>query len=275
MKKNIKIISSILIPILILLMAQVLSQVIGTILEKTFLGVFLANSISGISYVFLTFYLLKLYANKILDKDLSDFNIKNKLAEKNFFFLAFILPISVIAIYLIFFDGEFLDNNLSKSQILSYISSGIFYTGLGAGLVEEMVFRGFILNSLRSAFNEKIAIILPSLLFAILHLVGIEFNILVYMQIILAGFLVGLMFSLISLYNENILSSALVHSIWNIFMIGGILNIGDFSKYSIFNYKLLSENIFFTGASFGIEVSIISIIAYLLVIIWLLSKRKK
>lgn len=221
------------------------------------------------------FFIAALFWKK-LNKKIESFNIKIEKINLYWFILAILLPTVVVIVYLLLFDGNFVENPSLINSKLQIISSGIFYTGLGAGIVEEMVFRGFILNLLKEKYNIKIAIILPSLIFGLLHIIGIPFNILTYMQIIFAGTLVGIMFSLISIKENNILASSLVHSFWNIFIIGGILNIGtEFNKYSIYNYILKNKNILFTGGEFGIEISIISIVSYMIVIYLVFKSLKK
>lgn len=265
-----------LIPVLILIISQIISQEFAKILNKIIKFEFISNVFSGILYVTICYFLLQLFSEKKLNKKIESFNIKIEKINLYWFILAILLPTVVVIVYLLLFDGNFVENPSLINSKLQIISSGIFYTGLGAGIVEEMVFRGFILNLLKEKYNIKIAIILPSLIFGLLHIIGIPFNILTYMQIIFAGTLVGIMFSLISIKENNILSSSLVHSFWNIFIIGGILNIGtEFNKYSIYNYILKNKNILFTGGEFGTEISIISIVSYMIVIYLVFKSLKK
>lgn len=265
-----------LIPVLILIISQIISQEFAKILNKIIKFEFISNVFSGILYVTICYFLLQLFSEKKLNKKIESFNIKIEKINLYWFILAILLPTVVVIVYLLLFDGNFVENPSLINSKLQIISSGIFYTGLGAGIVEEMVFRGFILNLLKEKYNIKIAIILPSLIFGLLHIIGIPFNIFTYMQIIFAGTLVGIMFSLISIKENNILASSLVHSFWNIFIIGGILNIGtEFNKYSIYNYILKNKNILFTGGEFGIEISIISIVSYMIVIYLVFKSLKK
>lgn len=265
-----------LMPVLILIISQIISQEFAEILNKIIKFEFISNVFSGILYVTICYFLLQLFSEKKLNKKIESFNIKIEKINLYWFILAILLPTVVVIVYLFLFDGNFVENPSLINSKIQIISSGIFYTGLGAGIVEEMVFRGFILNLLKEKYNIKIAIILPSLIFGLLHIIGIPFNIFTYMQIIFAGTLVGIMFSLISIKENNILASSLVHSFWNIFIIGGILNIGtEFNKYSIYNYILKNKNILFTGGEFGIEISIISIVSYMIVIYLVFKSLKK
>ena len=86
------------------------------------------------------------------------------------------------------------------------------------------------------------------------------------------------MFSLIELYSENFWNNALVHALWNMSTVG-LMHIGTQPcSESVFTYVLKSRSILVTGGDFGIETSVISIIAYLLVIavtLVLLSRKEK
>ena len=51
---------------------------------------------------------------------------------------------------------------MNSNQIFSILSAGIAFTGIAAGFVEEMVFRGVILNLLKEKWNIKVAVLIPS-----------------------------------------------------------------------------------------------------------------
>ena len=58
---------------------------------------------------------------------------------------------------------------MNGNQIFNTLSAGGAFTGIAAGFVEEMVFRGVILNALKKRWNIKVAVIVPSMLFGIVH----------------------------------------------------------------------------------------------------------
>lgn len=70
-----------------------------------------------------------------------------------------------------------------------------------------------------------------------------------------------------------------MHSVWNVFMASGILNVGgEAMENCIFNYVLETKSDLITGGDFGSEASIVSIIAYLVFIVLaavLLKKKSK
>ena len=88
--------------------------------------------------------------------------------------------------------------------------------------------------------------------------------------------MVGILFSIVTYESGSIWSSAVMHGVWNIVMIGGILHIGiSAEETSIFNYVLDTESFLISGGDFGVETSIFAIIAYLSFGILALYRYKK
>lgn len=145
---------------------------------------------------------------------------------------AVLLPSLVKGSYLLAFSGQYVSSNMSGTQIFNTLSAGIAFTGIAAGFVEEMVFRGVILNVLKKKWNIKAAVIVPSILFGFVHILGMNFSVGSCLLVILAGTMVGVMFSLIAIESGSVWNSGVVHAVWNIVIIGGGLAIGE--KRSIF-----------------------------------------
>ena len=91
-----------------------------------------------------------------------------------------------------------------------------------------------------------------------------------------AGTMVGIMFSLIALEGGSVWNSGLVHALWNILMIGGILSIGEApDPYSVMTYVLNTRNFLLTGGEFGVEASAIAAAGYCAVSLLALMLLKK
>ena len=192
--------------------------------------------------------------------------------------VAVLLPVAVKAIYLLFFKGEYVSSGMSGSAIFSTLSAGIVFSGIAAGFVEEMVFRGFIFNLLKSKWNTAVAVLVPSVLFGFVHILGMDFSILSCLLVIVAGTMVGVMFSMIALESGSVWNSGIVHALWNIIIIGGGLYIYQTpDEYSVLTYVLQTKAFPLTGGEFGIESSAISLVGYIVVslIEVLLMKKKK
>jgi len=96
------------------------------------------------------------------------------------------------------------------------------------------------------------------------------------MEVVRAIFSVGIIFSLIVYESGSIWSSAIVHGIWNVIIIGEILNINIlYNQHAIFSYKLLSKSFILTGGAFGVESSIVAVLGYITVIIFTLFSMKR
>lgn len=183
------------------------------------------------------------------------------------------------AVYLLFFSGEYVSSGMNGEQIFSTLSAGIAFTGLAAGFVEEMVFRGVILNLLKEKWNMKIAVVIPSVLFGFVHILGMNFSVLSCLLVLIAGTMVGIMFSMIAIESGSVWNSGIVHALWNILIIGGGLSISEtLDEYSVMTYVLQSKVFAFTGGEFGIESSVIALLGYVavtLAAICMIQKREK
>ena len=89
--------------------------------------------------------------------------------------------------------------------------------------------------------------------------------------------MVGIMFSMIAMESDSVWNSGIVHSIWNIIIIGGGLSISEkANEYSVMTYVLDSKSFVITGGEFGIEASVIALIGYIVVtlIAFVMMKRR-
>ena len=94
-------------------------------------------------------------------------------------------------------------------------------------------------------------ILAPSVLFASLHIIGMNFSLFSCVQVMVAGTMVGVMFSLIALEGRSVWNSAIVHGVWNMIIIGGGLTIGtEINEYSVCSYVLETRAFLLTGGEF-------------------------
>lgn len=262
--------------IVLLVITQVVAQLFAMILDLIHVPAVICNIIAGGVYLILAYYSIKIFIKKIIKLSMSDMAMPYIKIQVKWLLVAIILPLVVKASYVLFLDGDFIYNNMSSSQIASRLGSGIFFVGIAAGFVEEMVFRGVILNLLKRKWGTKIAVIVPSLLFGIVHIMGMNFNLLSCVLVIVAGTMVGIMFSMIALESGSIWNSGIVHAIWNIVISAGGLAIGEkMDEYSMVTYVLQSKTFILTGGEFGIESSLIALIAYTVVTLLAIIMIKK
>lgn len=260
-----KIIGGIAGALLTLIVSQIAAQLLASILVLIHIPAAICNAAAGILYAVFAYLLLKICAEKILKMQLSDLAIPKCRIEPKWVVVALVLPLLVTGIYFLF-PGDLQKGNMELAETVSTICIGIFFTGLAAGVVEEMVFRGFIMNLLDKKIGKKTAILLPSLLFGLVHIIGMDFSVLSCLQVLVAGTFVGIMFSFITLEQRSVWNSAVVHALWNIIILGGFLSIGEsLDEYSVYTYILKTDSFAVTGGEFGIESSIIAIVGYLVV----------
>lgn len=261
-----KVIGGSLAAIIILVVSQVLAQLIASVCLLIQIPEGICNIIAGVLYVGLAYVILKGFIKKVLKLSVSDFGMPRFGIKYRWILAAVLLPLAVKGTYLLFFHGEYVSSGMNANQIFKTLSAGIVFTGIAAGFVEEMVFRGMILNFFKNKWNTKVAVIVPSVLFGVVHILGMNFSIGSCLLVIIAGTMVGIMFSMIAIEGGSVWNSGLVHAIWNIVMIGGGLSIGDkVDSYSVTTYVLDTKLFAITGGDFGIESSIISLMGYIIV----------
>lgn len=263
--------------IAILIISQVAAQFVGNLFVIIHIPEFICNIIAGAAYLCLAYLLIKLFAEKIIKKELSSLGIPQFHIDIKWLIAAFALPCMITIIYLLL-PGTFISSEMDSRQILTVLGAGIAFTGLAAGFVEEMVFRGIILNILKDKWNTKTAVLVPSLLFGLVHIIGMDFSLVSCLLVLVAGTMAGIMFSLIELESNSIWNSGIVHSLWNIMIIGGGLSIGEaMDTYAIITYVPESKNFLLTGGEFGIEASVIAVAGYAIVSLaaFLLIKKKQ
>jgi membrane protease YdiL (CAAX protease family) len=231
--------------------------------------------IFGVTYVALCYFMIRVCCRKFLKMEPEGCYINRPSIPLPWLARAIILPVTVSAL-LLCCPGELSKNNVSTVEAIDIILSAVFIVGLGAGVAEEMVFRGLIMKTLEKRWGRPLAIILPSVIFGLLHVLGVKMNLVDLFFLLVAGTSVGIMFSLIVYESNSIWPSAMVHGVWNMIMIGDILNIGTSHKPgALFSYKLATTSTLITGGAFGVEASIFAISGYLVVILWTLSLLKK
>ena len=261
-----KVAATIVASVIFLILASVLSQgVVMPLLAMAGVPAWLYHIAGGILYAVIAYLMVCFFCKKYLKAELSVFLIPKCRIQIKWAVAAVLLPALVTVVYL-FFPGSFVMNTLDAGTKLAFVTSGIFLAGLGAGIVEELLFRGLLMNAVIQKYGRAAGILAPSVLFASLHIIGMNFSLLSCVQVMVAGTMVGVMFSLIALEGHSVWNSAIVHGIWNMIIIGGGLTIDtEVNEYSVSSYVLETRNFLLTGGEFGIESSVVAIIGYIVV----------
>lgn len=140
--------------------------------------------------------------------------------------------------------------------------------------VEELIFRGYLLNNLLESTNKWVALAISSVLFALFHQANPDVSFFAIINILLAGLLLGLNY----IFTKNLWFSMCFHFAWNYFQ-------GPVLGYEVSGLKLTSllqqanaGSEMWTGGLFGFEGSllcpVLSLIAFIIFAFLFINRYK-
>ncbi|MEA2105136.1 MAG: type II CAAX endopeptidase family protein [Bacteroidota bacterium] len=130
------------------------------------------------------------------------------------------------------------------------------------GVVEESVMRGYILcNLMDSMKNNYLALLISAVIFAVFHGLNPNITVLGFINLILAGFVLGIAY----IHTRNLWFPIFMHISWNFFQ-GPVFGfeVSGIDTKAIINHDITGSDLI-TGGKFGFEGSIL--ITIILVII--------
>jgi membrane protease YdiL (CAAX protease family) len=207
---------------------------------------------------------------------------KESLSFENFSllkwtFVGILMPALVLLIF--YFSGnlELIQSNftLDQSIIIDNILKA-FGMSLAAGIIEELVFRAYLVNLLSRKYSFWVSGIIPSLLFTIIH-IGAAKSVLNVFQLLIAGMLVSIMFLVIYKRTGSIWNASVVHFFWNFLFFEEMIDYGRSNEPLNKLIEIdLGQNELINGGAFGLDVSIPAIVVYslILMISWKFIKKK-
>ncbi len=141
------------------------------------------------------------------------------------------------------------------------------------GTTEEVVARTWLLPQLASRTNLKLAVLISSLFFTLLHAGNSGLTPISLVNL----FLFGVAMSLYLLKTDTVWGVAGIHGAWNFAQgnLFGVLVSGQSSGTSIMKFTPQGNQDWLSGGSFGIEGSIMSSIILFLLIVYLTYRLKK
>ena len=227
----------------------------------------------GITYLVVALLLFKLVANKVYKRNLAYFRITRFKFIKVCVLLGLLLPIVVMSFYLIFIPGHWVVTDLKSNQEYSAMLIEIFFLGgIVAPIVEEMMFRGFLLKYIEKKTNIYVALGLTSVLFGAIHLVNGKLTGMSLIMLLAAGTAVGLMYGLAAYKFNTVWASIPLHMFWNM---SAVITLTDHNmEYGVIQYIIKANNTFLTGGTYGMDASGISIIGYITVAVLLIYWRR-
>ena len=151
----------------------------------------------------------------------------------------------------------------------------VFIIFIFQALLEEILFRGYLMPFFSKVIGIKFTIILLSFLFTCIHLINPNLDIIGLANV----FLAGVTFSLIYYYTGNLWIVGAMHTLWNFilgFIVGSQIS-GIITYHSIFFSIPVENKDLISGGAFGFEASIVTTVVELaisLFVIYLIKKRK-
>ncbi|MDL2211133.1 CPBP family intramembrane metalloprotease [Bacteroides sp. OttesenSCG-928-J23] len=151
-----------------------------------------------------------------------------------------------------------------------------FFLYLIAATMEEVLVRGYIQGLLMTKMNRFLALIISALLFSLLHFFNDNITFLSFLNLFLAGVMLGASF----MYTRNLCFPIMLHVAWN-WIQGSVLGY-EVSGTKMFPSLItlqLPENNIINGGSFGFEGSILctalTIISAVLIVLYYERKKRQ
>lgn len=190
-----------------------------------------------------------IYVRFIEKRSLYSMGFNRKKAVRSYI-LGYLIGIVMFSVVIIIL---YLTNNISyEGYAFSAFPMVIpFFIGfLIQGMSEEVMMRGYLMNSLAARHNVIIAILVNSVIFGLLHLFNPGVSFLAILNIVLFGIFA----SVYAMNFNSIWGVCALHSAWN-FVQGNVYGLevsGLNAKSSIFSFKAVGHELI-TGGSFGPE----------------------
>jgi len=193
------------------------------------------------------------------------FHLKSRTKDLAFGFLLGLFIMAFGYTILLFLNEiSFVKININIYEI--FISTLLF---IFVAIAEEVMFRGYILRNLMLSVNKYTALIISSLLFALIHLGNPNITWFSFFNIVLAGVFLGLSY----IYTKNLWFPIALHLSWNLFQTLIGFKVSGQESYSIIEFSI-KENNLLNGGEFGFEGSILSV-GFILVSIGFIYKHYK
>ena len=159
-------------------------------------------------------------------------------------------------------------SNADYGKILLFLGGFLFQ-----GMSEEVIFRGYLMNSIGATQKTYLAVTISAAAFSLAHAMNPGFGILIFINLTLFGIFA----SLYIICFDDIWGACAIHSIWN-FTQGNFYGIsvsGSGNYESVFRTSSESGYKILTGGDFGIEGSIFTTAVLLTAIFLVMIKINK
>lgn len=149
--------------------------------------------------------------------------------------------------------------NFNINELIMSVATFTF-----VAIMEESLLRGYVLKNFMISFNKYIALIVSSLLFAIMHGANPNIDSFALLNLFLAGLLLGISY----IYTKNLWFPIALHLSWNLFQTLVGFNVSGQDVYSIIEFSMFDKNRI-NGGDFGFEGSILAVITMITLTIYI------
>ncbi len=157
------------------------------------------------------------------------FQTKNRLKDFVVGILIGAVVMSSGYLLLLFLEEiQFVQTLFDTKEIILSISLFII-----VAIAEEVLFRGYILKNLMTSFNKYIALIVSSVIFAVMHGFNPNIDLLGLTNLFLAGILLGFSY----IYTKNLWFPIALHLSWNLFQTVFGFNVSGQDTYSLIEFS--------------------------------------
>lgn len=129
-------------------------------------------------------------------------------------------------------------------------------------VVEEALYRGYILKNLMLSCNKYVALIISSVIFSLMHGANPNMSVLSFFGLFCAGIILGITY----VYTKNLWYPIGLHFGWNFFQTHLGFNVSGKDFYSLIEFNYTTGNLF-NGGEFGFEGSVFSVAAQILIFV--------
>lgn len=229
-------------------------------------------AIAPIAYLIIFLFIFKLLKKFYYKSDFDFFRFPERLRP-----IYFVWPIALVSlIYLGFLlvPGKIIFPTLNNHDFTLNSISLIIGATIVAPILEEITFRGIILNRVSEKSNFITGLLVSGLLFGLIHLSNGAMDLVSGIQLVLSGTFVGILFGLVAYYYQTIRASIILHAGYN--FLSSLLPIDYHIQHDWpIQYLLGTKNRILVGGRYGTDASLISMISYLLIAIVFIILIKK
>ncbi len=173
----------------------------------------LAIILNSTFYILVASFCVLLYAKKIR---LPLFNNKIRLVTWAVFVILFPIVWTFISFLIVNGKGHWEAGWENKSQLIDNLLIIFFDKGLGAGIVEELIFRGLMMYSIEAVSNRKRAVFISSIIFTLLHIAAFRDTSILFLLDLTATFSISLFISVMVYRSGTLIVGMLSHAVINV-----------------------------------------------------------